>query len=109
MKVHKQCDILRPILLILSVLGPFSAEAQSLTYVVNSADDTMSVIYTATHEIRDPPIRSTVSVKASGDTRKYTPVAIALTPYRIEGNATGQLAYIADLDVNLVSVIDTVK
>ena len=58
---------------------------------------------------RDPPIRATVSVKSAGVTTKYTPVAIALTPYRIEGNASGQFAYIANVDANLVSVIDTAK
>jgi YVTN family beta-propeller protein len=96
-------------MLFLVCLSPLVAEAQSQTYVVNSGDDTMSVIYTATHEIRDPPIRATISVKPVGETKKYKPIGIALTPYRIEGNANGLFAYITDVDVNLVSVIDTAK
>ncbi len=89
--------------------GGIPAYAQSITYVANAADDTVSVIYTATHEIFNPPVRDTISVKPAGDLRKYTPVAVAFTPYRIEGNANGQYAYVVNTGVKSVSVIDTAK
>ena len=81
-----------------------TANAQSITYVANCDDDNVSVIYTATHEILNPPVRATIPL-----TGQDCPTAVAFTPYRIEGNANGQFAYVANALSNTVSVIDTAK
>jgi YVTN family beta-propeller protein len=93
----------------LLALASAAAHAQSQTYVTNSDDDTLSLIYTATHEIKNPPVRAIIPLRPAGDYRKYNPVATAVTPYRVEGNANGQFVYTTNKDVDSVSVVDTAK
>jgi YVTN family beta-propeller protein len=95
--------------LCLIALGSVAAHAQSYTYVTNSDDDTLSLIYTATHEIKNPPVRAIIPLRPPGDTRHYNPVATVVTPYSVAGNATGQFVYTVNKDVNSVSVVDVVK
>ena len=79
-----------------------TANGQSITYVANCGDDNVSVIYTATHEILNPPVRATIPVVGQD-----CPTAVAFTPYRIEGNANGQSAYVANALTGTVTMIDT--
>jgi YVTN family beta-propeller protein len=90
-------------------VGCVSAHAQSYTYVTNTDDDSLSLIYTATHEVKNPPVRAIVPLRADGDIRHYNPVATAVTPYSVAGNANGQFVYTADKDISGVSVVDVAK
>jgi YVTN family beta-propeller protein len=95
-------------------LGAVGAHAQSYTYVTNTDDDTLSLIYTATHEIKNPPVRAIISLRDPANPaedlgRKYNPVATAVTPYNVAGNANGQYVFTVNRDVGKVSIVDTAK
>jgi YVTN family beta-propeller protein len=90
-------------------IGGVTAHAQSYTYVTNTDDDTLSLIYTATHEIKNPPVRAIIPLRPEGVTTPLNPVATAVTPYSVAGNANGQFVYTVNKNANTVSVVDTAK
>jgi YVTN family beta-propeller protein len=89
--------------------GARAADAQSISYVTNCDSNNISVIYSATHEIKSAPVRSVIPNIAG----TKCPDAVAFTPYRIEGNANGQFAYVTNKGDGIanssVTVIDTAK
>jgi YVTN family beta-propeller protein len=85
------------------------SEAQSITYVTNAVDDSLAVIYTATHEIKNAPVRAIIPLRPPGSSESLNPVDTIVTPYIIRGNATGQFVYTINKDGNSVSVVDTAK
>ena len=91
------------------VFGVTTPQAQSITYVTNTFDDSLAVIYTATHEIKNPPVRAIIPLRPPGSTQPLNPVDTIVTPYAVRGNATGQFVYTINKDGNNVSVVDTAK
>ena len=94
--------------LILAV-GVTSSQAQSITYVTNTLDDSLAAIYTATHEIKNPPVRAIIPLRPAGSSQPLNPVDTIVTPYSVRGNATGQFVYTINKDGNSVSVVNVAK
>jgi DNA-binding beta-propeller fold protein YncE len=85
------------------------SQAQSFTYVTNAVDDSLAVIYTATHEIKNPPVRAIIPLRPAGSSASLNPVDTIVTPYNVRGNATGQFVYTINKDGHSVSVVDAAK
>jgi YVTN family beta-propeller protein len=110
--VKRYCfRIIRTILLFafIMAISVSPSEAQSITYVTNAFDDSLAVIYTATHEIKNAPVRAIIPLRPPGSDQPLNPVDTIVTPYAVRGNATGQFVYTVNKDGNSVSVINTAK